>query len=415
MADAAPQRRLTPLAFAALFAVMLGAGVGNNGLISVMPAIGRQLGIPDALVATIFSLSAGLWAVTSPYWARQSDRRGRRRYILVGMAGFVGSMTACGLVVLAGIDRLAPPLGIFAAFFLIRSSYGLFGPASSSAAQAYVADHSEGQVRVRALSALAGAVNLGAIFGPALAPFLIFQPVTIAGPMFVYAVGGLAIIAMIALSLDNDRPPVTANATAGATLREILRDAAIRPHLVYAMAISSAQAINIYTLGFVVIDRLGRPPAEAQAAIGTAMAAGAAAQVAAQWALVPLLKMRPRTMMRWGALGAVAGNVVIALGTSYTSLLGAFVVACLGYGLARPGSVAGASLAAGPRAQGAVAGAVSSIAGASIAIPPVIAVALYQARHDAPFVLTTLIALVLLAYAYANPALRTREIVSGER
>ena len=48
---------------------------------------------------------------------------------------------------------------------------------------------------------------------------------------------------------------------------------------------------------------------------------------------------------------------------------------------------AAASLAVGPERQGAVAGAVSAIAGASIAVPPVIAILLYQRWWTAPFVL----------------------------
>ena len=41
---------------------------------SVLPAIGRSIGIPDPMVAAIFSLSALLWALSSPFWARASDR-----------------------------------------------------------------------------------------------------------------------------------------------------------------------------------------------------------------------------------------------------------------------------------------------------------------------------------------------------
>src|SRR5678816_2814338 len=38
--------------------------------------IGRSIGIPDFMVSGIFSLSALLWAFSSPFWARASDRRG---------------------------------------------------------------------------------------------------------------------------------------------------------------------------------------------------------------------------------------------------------------------------------------------------------------------------------------------------
>lgn len=408
---------LSKASFAALFLVTLMAVIGNTGLISVMPAVGREIGIPDFLIATIFSLSAGLWALTSPYWARLSDRHGRKPFVLLGMMGFGVSMALCGLVVHAGLHQLAPPLAIFTAFFLIRSSYGIFGSASAGATQAYIADHSEGGTRVRLLTANAGAVNLGTILGPAIAPFLVFAPLLLAGPMFVFAGVGLVTFAAALLVIPRDRPVGArgADGSPGVRLRDVWRDAAIRPHLVYSFVIASAQAINTYTLGFLVIDRLGRSPAEAQGSIGLAMAVGAAAGLLAQWGLVAAVKMQPRAMLRWGALGAVLGNLLIAVGSGFTSLLLAFSLASFGYGLARPGSAAGASLAASPAMQGAVAGAISSIAGASIAVPPVLAVALYAYSPSAPFWVVAAISAALLAYAFRNPALAARSFPVSDK
>lgn len=405
MASTAP--RLTRLSFSALFLVTLMAVVGNTGLISVMPAVGREIGIPDYLVASIFSLSAALWAFTSPYWAKLSDRHGRKPYILLGMAGFVASMGLCGLVVEAGLAKLAAPMAIFTSFFLIRSSYGIFGSASAAATQAYIADHSDGATRVRLLTANAGAVNLGTILGPALAPFLIVASLGLAGPMFAFAAIGLVTLVGALLVIPRDPPPARAGTDAppAARLRDVWRDPATGPHLVYAFVIASAQAINTYTLGFLVIDRVGGSPAEAQGSVGLVMAAGAAAGLFAQWGLVPALKMQPRSMLRWGALTAAAGNVMIATGSGFTSLLAAFTLASFGYGLGRPGSAAGASLAASATNQGAVAGAISSIAGASIAVPPVIAVALYEYAPSGPFWAVAALSAGLLAYALRSPPL----------
>ena len=132
MIRAEPPRHL----YAMLWAVTFATAVGNLGLVSVMPAIGRALVIPDALIACIFSASALVWAVMSPVWARRSDRQGRKPMLLVGIGGFAGSMAGCALVVFAGLGGLFPALAIFLLFALVRSSYGLFGPAAVTAAQA---------------------------------------------------------------------------------------------------------------------------------------------------------------------------------------------------------------------------------------------------------------------------------------
>src|SRR3954464_3991168 len=64
--------------FALLFSVMLVAAAGNTAMQSLLPAIGRDLGVADLWVAAAFSLSALVWVAMAPVWARRADRRGRR-------------------------------------------------------------------------------------------------------------------------------------------------------------------------------------------------------------------------------------------------------------------------------------------------------------------------------------------------
>lgn len=378
------QRLPRPL-FALLFAITFMTAVGNLGLVSVMPAIGRALAIPDVLIATTFSLSALAWALTSPLWARRSDRQGRKPMLLLGLVGFCVSMGGCGLVVLGGLQALAPPLAIFAIFMLVRSSYGLFGSAAATAAQALVADRSDGTARVRAMSAMASALSLGTIAGPAIAPFFILAPFGLAGPPLAFALAGLALIGGVLALLPRDRPVATSSVTANQSL---WRDPAVRPLLAQGMIIASAQAINIYTLGFAIIDHGGEAAATAQWWIGVTMSLGAASGLAAQIGLVTVARPSPLAMLYGGAMIVLVGNVVASLPGGLPSLVAGFAIASFGYGLARPGFSAAASLAVGPDRQGAVAGAISSIAGASIAVPPVIAILLYQHWWIAPFALS---------------------------
>lgn len=397
---------LTPLAFAALFATTLATAIGNTGLISVMPAVGREMGISDFLVAGIFSLSALMWAIASPYWARRSDRTARKPYILLGLFGFIFSMMGCGLVVLAGAAGLAGPMALFVAFLVVRSSYGVLGSASATAAQAYIAEHSDGAARVRAVAGLAGALSLGTVLGPAIAPFLILPPAGLSAPMFLFGLGGVFILLLVAVVLPRDNATgQSVAARAPPQTHSIWQDAGVRPFLIYGFVMSSAQAANTYTLGFLVIDRLGLEPTAAQGAIGAAMVACAVASLVAQWGLIGPLGLMPRTMLRWGGALAVLGNALVVLLPGYTSLVIGYATASLGYGLARPGFTAGASLAATSTRQGAVAGAISSIAGASIVVPPVIAVALYQLDRAAPFVVLVILLGALCAYAGFSPAL----------
>ena len=94
---------LTTPHFLLLFSAMLVAAAGNTALQSVMPAIGRAIGIADLWVAIAYTWSAVLWVALAPYWAEKSDHHGRKALTLLGLAGFVVSMTLCGLVLVAGL------------------------------------------------------------------------------------------------------------------------------------------------------------------------------------------------------------------------------------------------------------------------------------------------------------------------
>src|SRR4051794_41799708 len=82
--------------FALLFAVMLVAASGNTAMQSLMPAIGRELRIADMWVAFAFSLSAVVWVIVAPHWARRADRRGRRALMRVGLYGLIASRAGLG-------------------------------------------------------------------------------------------------------------------------------------------------------------------------------------------------------------------------------------------------------------------------------------------------------------------------------
>lgn len=393
-------------AFACLLAITFLTAIGNTGLISVMPTIGRVIGINDFLIASIFSLSALVWAVASPWWAVIANQRGRKPLIQLGIIGFIGSMLGCAIVLAAGLRGLIAPILTFALFFVVRSSYGFFGSAAATATQAYIGDRTDGQQRVSALSGMAGALSLGTIFGPAIAPFLIIAPFGLVGPML-----GFALFAVGALLLSIWYIPADTSPEASGDAETRARDGSVRalwgdrmvgPLLNYGVVLSSVQAMNIYTLGFVVIDRLGRPPVEAQPSIGFAMVAGALAGLIAQWGMVPLLKLSPTSMMRLGANLALMGNAMMMLGGGYISLVVGFSLACLGFGLGRPGFSAGASLAAGAMRQSAVGGAVSAIAGASIVLPPILSVGLYEIWPAAPFILCCAALAVAGGYSYIH-------------
>ena len=190
-ADAAAepaQSTLPKRAFAIIFCVSVATAIGNTGLISVLPAIGRSLGHSrrdgggDLLAVgdPVGRLLAVLGHGVGPLWAQAADD-GR------ASSGFMVSMTVCGVVVSAGLRHLAAPMVIFGLLLLGRALFGLFGAASNPATQAYVADHTprerahpgDGQPGRRLRPGHGGRAVPGALF--------IYPVVGLAGPLFTFA------------------------------------------------------------------------------------------------------------------------------------------------------------------------------------------------------------------------------------
>lgn len=422
--------------FGLLFTVLLVVAAGNTALQSVLPAIGRALQIPDMLIAVIFSFSAVLWTVSAPFWARQSDIRGRKQLMQVGMAGFAVSTLLCAVVILAGLKGLIVPVVTFALFAVARSLFGIFGSASNPAAQAYVASRTSEADRTTGLATLSSAFGLGTILGPAVAPLFILPWIGFSGPLFAFAILSFIVFVAISRMLPNDNPETRGGTGAAASMpsagstnigahvtaadrgrgkRLSWRDPRIRPFMIYGFFIGSIQAATGQALGFFIIDRLSQSPAEAQPLISITFMAGAAATLLAQWGLIRMLHLTPGTLMRWGAALVAAGVLGIALAPSFHSVVLAYALASLGFGFARPGFTAGASLMVGDGEQGSVAGAITAVNGSCFIFAPAIGIGLYELNPPIPYLLGAAGAAALFAYAWFNRTLhRNWEVATAE-
>lgn len=428
--------------FAILFMVMLITGAGNTALQSVLPAIGRSIHVPDSVIATVFSVSALVWVFAAPYWARRSDRRGRRAMVILGISGFTFSITLVGLILLAGLLGWISPIVTMVLVITARVIYGLFGSAAPPAAQAIVALGTSRDERVKALTMLGSAFGLGTILGPAIAPYLVLPVVGLAGPAMVFALFGLVTALAAARFLPADSVesdagtahganvsyPSLGGAPTGASITGAaaewvdaelkLRDPSIWPWMLAGLIMGHAQAMTGAAMGFLVIDRLHLPVSElaTQQAIGLVLMSGAGAALLVQWGLIPLFNFHPRTMMIIGLALAALGLVGTSSATSLYGIATGYSLSSMGFGFTRPAFTAGSSLAVGRRLQGLVAGHVTAINGASFVLGPTIGVGLYELSRPLPFLIAAGVMLIMIPYALTRlNLLGHEELPSPER
>ncbi len=415
--------------FSLLFVVMLITGAGNTALQSVLPSIGRSLNVPDWIIATVFSVSAFVWVFAAPFWAKRSDRQGRRRMVLIGSAGFTVSILLVGCILMAGLGGWISPLMTMIAVITARVIYGLFGSAAPPAAQAMIALRTSRADRTKALTLLGSAFGLGTIMGPALAPYMVIPGAGLAGPAFAFALFGAATWAAVAMFLGDETPtdiedmfgdtqarganvsypsiggaPAGASATAATAERveEILtmRDPRIWPWMLAGLIMGHAQAMTGAAMGFLVIDRLGLPVnhIETQQAIGLVLMSGAGAALLVQWGLIPNLNFGPRKMMAAGLVFSALGLISTANAYSLYAIATSYALSSIGFGFTRPAFTAGSSLAVGRRLQGLVAGRVTSVNGASFVLGPTIGLVMYQYWHPLPFLVASVVLTLMIPY-----------------
>lgn len=429
-APPAPRSHAIPRSrMALLFMVMLTTAAGNTAMQSVMPSIGTSLGVDDVWISLAYSWSALLWVVCAPIWAERSDRRGRKAMMALGISGFIASFLLCGLMLWLGLAGILPAFWALVLFAAARSLYGGFGSAAPPAVQAYVASRTPRSERTQALSLIASSFGLGTVIGPALAPLMVMPVLGLAGPFLVFALIGAVTLIALRLRLPNDEPQFAARGSAyespysGSPTSEVAEETRdddededygpepgklrwfeprLRPWVICGLLGGHAQAMVLGIAGFLVLDRLGlrSDPMAGAGPVGLVLMAGAIATLLAQWGLIPRLNLGPRAASLSGIAIAAVGTIVLALGQNLHTIALGYSIASLGFGLFRPGTTSGTSLALTRAEQGRAGGITASVAGASFIYAPALGVWLYNHSDWLGFGLIVALCSIVLVYGW---------------
>jgi multidrug resistance protein len=207
-----------------LFTVFLDL-VGFGMVIPILPLYAESMHASDVETGFLLAIYSLVQLFFSPMWGRLSDRIGRRPVLLVSILG--SSVSQLGFA-------FAPT---FSWLVVARAFAGACG-ANVTAAQAYIADITDGSSRAAGMGMLGAALGLGFIFGP-IAGGLLSQ----VSPSMPFLVAGcLAAVNFVlaAFTLREPRPVAERTASRALTWTGVMR------------AVSSPRLLLLVLLFFVV-------------------------------------------------------------------------------------------------------------------------------------------------------------------
>ena len=363
----------------AVFIDMLGFGI----ILPTLPFEATRLGGSGVWVGALLTAYAAAQFVSAPVLGSLSDRFGRRRLLLLSLAGSMFSLALTGLA-----DSLLLLL-------LARVIAGGFGGAIAIG-QAYVVDLTSAKDRTRALGLVGASIGLGFVFGPAIGAGLAALGLGFAGVSFVAAgVAAVNLALGVALLPRTTSGPEVGRAPLARleTLRVALRRPSLRPILIAMFAITFAFASMETTFALLGAQRFGLTPA----GLGVVFAYIGIVMVGVQGALVGRVTDRygDRNVALAGAAALAAGLLVLPFVPAWVGYPALGLVA-VGQGLLSTTTAALIARAAGQELGGAF-GVGQSAAAAARAIGPLLAGAAFDLGAPLPYVLGALLCIAALS------------------
>jgi MFS family permease len=367
-----------------LFSVVIIDLIGFGIMIPVLPFYAQEMGASGTTLGLLFSAFAAAQFVCAPLWGRLSDRIGRRRVMLMTIAG-----TAFALL---GLGFARSLLWLFVA----RAAGGAFA-ANIGVASAYITDVTPEQERTRWMGMLGACFGIGFVLGPAIGGVL--APFGYAVPMFAAAALAGANLVHAAFSL---REPAARARRTDAAGRSALRAPLVRrlcvANFVFTMAVTQLETVFAIFMG----SRFGYDAHQvavlliAMAVLMGAIQAGGIKQLAARWS--------ERSLATAGSLLLAAGFLAFPQPASVALLLVPLALCAVGRAVLQPALMSMASLAAPASQRGSVMGTFQASASLARVLGPIAAGWLYDRQLAAPFWLAGALLLAVAAQVRGLPS-----------
>lgn len=170
--------------FFLIYLAVFVSALASTMIFPLLPSYAEHFHASNFFIGMLAASFALAQLLSSPFWGILSDRLGRKKIILFGLAGLAFSFLVFAVT------------GNIVTLFLSRFIQGIFSGAIMPSARAYIADLTSKENRVKAMGRIGAALGTGVILGPALGgilsesqlalPFLIAALLAIANFIFVF-------------------------------------------------------------------------------------------------------------------------------------------------------------------------------------------------------------------------------------
>ena len=302
-------------------------GIGQNGLLVMLPQLVSLTGLSLSVWAGLLMFGSMLFLPASPWWGRQSERHGCKAVMVASLGGYLASFLVMALVVWAMSNGMLNGLWGLAGLVLSRTLYGLTVSGLVPAAQTWAIQRAGLDKRMAALATISSGLSCGRLLGPPLAALMLsVNPVA---PLWLMAIAPfIALLLVLREAADPPLPPVAHQSTR--------LQVSMLPFLGLALLLAALVSLMQLGLSPHLNPLLQGDPVQISHHVAMLLSLAALATLAAQFLVVRPQHFSPMTLLCLAAVLMVTG-----LGLMYVADLALFyvgiVMTSLGAAMATPG------------------------------------------------------------------------------
>lgn len=370
------------MTYVILFCALLATAVGQSVFLTVLPSLGREVGLSELQVAIMMSSSALVFAVGANGWSRVSAHFGYKRLLMTGLAGYtLGTFIFASLWWL-GLAGMLTGTALFIILLIARSLQSSIMSATPPSAVGYVVAMSQQSHRAAAISKVTSANNLGQVLGPPLAGLLV--AFGLLAPL--YSILILTIFAWLLVWYKLpafEAPPSAAHSRGGSATTPVATSTKV--FIIGCASLFVCMAMMQQSLSFFLMDDNGATTVEAAQLTGAAMMVSAVFSLIIQFGVVQRNLLRPETLICLALPLLSAAYFLISVHQTIIVLYIAMGLLGLGMGAAYPSLAAIATMRCLPERQSRVTGMITATPAMGYIIGPPLSALFYHINHRLPF------------------------------